>query len=294
MSTTINISQQQHQQQQQKQHLLTGTLTLGSLSQEIPISPIPTTLIDNYNNNNEINNNINNYNNNYNNNNYNKENNIKKGFLYFNLNNMPEFVEEGAKLINDRIKNQLKLKNPFIISPETSTIAMIHVLRTKYNIPCLLLSKKKRPTCLSTLYNQSQQSQSRNLQCDEHTINNSEESELIICEEYHAITSNTTNKLYFECCNNINLQNFDIIIVDNVCTTASTLIAIYKLLIRAGYKENIIETIVLFTEGEERREIKVFGCDKDYNNYCNEKNNEVLLLGTFKIYSFGHLPFYDL
>lgn len=54
-------------------------------------------------------------------------------FLYFNLNNMPEFVEEGARLVAERVK-ELKLTNPYFVTPETSTISMAHVLRTKYNI----------------------------------------------------------------------------------------------------------------------------------------------------------------
>lgn len=54
-------------------------------------------------------------------------------FLYFNLNNMPTFVEEGARLVAERVK-ELKLTNPYFVTPETSTISMAHVLRTKYQI----------------------------------------------------------------------------------------------------------------------------------------------------------------
>ena len=70
-------------------------------------------------------------------------------FLYFKTNDIPELVEEGAKLIAARIK-ELGLKNPYFVTPEASTFAIAHLLRTKYGIPGVVISKSKKPTDFET------------------------------------------------------------------------------------------------------------------------------------------------
>lgn len=141
-------------------------------------------------------------------------------FLYFNLNDMPEFVEEGARLISQRIK-ELNLPNPFFVTPETSTISLAHVLRTKYSIPGIIVSKHKKPNDID-----------------------------VVSEEYCSITSMEKKILYLDKSNSVLFKNTDIVIIDNVCTTGETIRAVYRLLCKCGadYKK-IIETIVLFTEG---------------------------------------------
>jgi len=159
---------------------------------------------------------------------------ITSGFLYFNLNSMPDLVEEGARLIAERISS-LKLNNPHIVTPESSTIAMMHVLHVKYNIPSTILSKRRRPG-------------------DNEVIN----------VHYCAVTSNHINTLFIE--KDLNLLGKDIIIVDNVVTTGETIKAVYTLLMQIGAPEPI-EAIVLFTEGETEE-----GCESTLvvdNKYLN-------------------------
>ena len=140
-------------------------------------------------------------------------------FLYFNLNDMPDFVEEGARLIAEHIK-ALNLEHPFFVTPETSTISLAHVLRTKYNIDGIIISKRKKPNDCQTL-----------------------------CEEYCAYTSLENKTLYLDM--SIDLSDKNIVIIDNVCTTGQTLKAVYKLLCNAGvHTDKIAQAIVLFTEGE--------------------------------------------
>jgi len=147
-------------------------------------------------------------------------------FLYFNINDMPEFVEEGARMIVERIK-ELNLKNPYFVTPETSTISIAHVLRTKYNIDGTIISKRKKLNNIDTLF-----------------------------QEYCAITSLDKKTLYLE--KSIDLSNKDIVIIDNVCTTGETLKAVFQLLCKAGVdSDRIKEAIVLFTEGVEHEEIKL-------------------------------------
>ena len=147
-------------------------------------------------------------------------------FLYFNLNDMPDFVEEGARLIAEHIK-ALNLEHPFFVTPETSTISLAHVLRTKYNIDGIIISKRKKPNDCQTL-----------------------------CEEYCAYTSLENKTLYLDM--SIDLSDKNIVIIDNVCTTGQTLKAVYKLLCNAGvHTDKIAQAIVLFTEGEKLESVKI-------------------------------------
>lgn len=147
-------------------------------------------------------------------------------FLYFSLNDMPEFIEEGARLIAERIR-ALNLKNPFFVTPETSTIALAHVLRTKYHIDGIIVSKHKKPNDVDT-----------------------------ISQEYCAVTSKEKKTLFLD--KSIDLSGKDIVIIDNVCTTGETIKAVYQLLEKVGvdYKK-IIAAIVLFTEGKEISEVAI-------------------------------------
>lgn len=147
-------------------------------------------------------------------------------FLYFNLNDMPDFVEEGARLIAERIK-ELGLENPYFVTPEASTIALAHVLRTKYNIDGVIVSKRKKPDDV-----------------DVESI------------EYCAVTSLDTKTLYLE--KGTDFSGKDIVIIDNVCTTGETIRATYKLLCQVGVDcEKIAEAIVLFTEGEDMTSVEI-------------------------------------
>ena len=162
----------------------TSTLVLGNVRATVEIAPIP--------------------------------GDITSGFLYFNLNTMPELVEEGARLVNERIKS-LGLKNPHIVTPESSTIAMMHVLKTKYQIPSTVLSKRRRPGDRD-----------------------------VVSVHYCAVTSNYSNTSFIE--RNLDLSEKDVIIVDNVVTTGETLKDVYLLLM--SIKAPVpVEAIVLFTEG---------------------------------------------
>lgn len=143
---------------------------------------------------------------------------ITSGFLYFNLNTMPDFVEEGARLVSERI-TLLGLKNPHIITPESSTIAMMHVLHIKYNIPSTILSKRRRPGDKN-----------------------------VISIQYCAVTSKHSNMLFIE--KSHNFSGKDLVIVDNVVTTGETLKAVDALLKSIG-APHAVEAIVLFTEGKD-------------------------------------------
>jgi len=148
-------------------------------------------------------------------------------FLYFNLNEMPDFVEEGARLIAEHIQS-LGLKNPFFVTPETSTMSMAHVLRTKYGINGVILTKQRKPG-----------------------------QDTVFSQEYCACTSLNKKQLYLP--TSIDLKDKDVVIIDNVCTTGETLRAVYKLLCMAGVdSQRIVKGIVLFTEGQKTDAVKIF------------------------------------
>ena len=147
-------------------------------------------------------------------------------FLYFNLNEMPDFVEEGARLIAERIKS-LHLVHPFFVTPEASTISIAHVLRTKYGIDGVIVAKNKKPG-----------------------------EGIVFSQEYCACTSLDKKTLYLPA--SVDLADKDIVIIDNVCTTGETLKAVYKLLCMAGAdSKRIVEGLVLFTEGEKTEQVEI-------------------------------------
>lgn len=168
------------------------TLVLGEVRTTIPVTPIPGE--------------------------------IGSGFLYFNLTNMPDFVEEGARLIAETIlkRKEITGRPSYVIAPETSMNCVIQLLRSLYNIPCLVLMKRRRPGDVELIH-----------------------------EEYFAVTSTNSNTLYIEV--DTDLRGYDIFIVDNVCTTGETIRACCSLLGRLRHSVAPSEAIVLFTEGERRK-----------------------------------------
>lgn len=151
-------------------------------------------------------------------------------FLYFKLNDQPDLVEEGAKLIAERI-NTLALKNVFFVTPEASTIALAHVLRTTYKMDGLIIYKNPQ-------------------------INDEEP----LFVEYDVITATNKKELFLgrNKIKEFDLVNKEIVIIDSICTKGGTICATYKLLTDAGVKpEHIKEAITLFNEGEPKNSIGV-------------------------------------
>jgi GTP cyclohydrolase II len=149
-------------------------------------------------------------------------------FLYFKTNDIPELVEEGARLIAERIK-ALGLENPYFVTPEASTFAIAHLLRTTYAIPGVVISKNKKPSDFETFH-----------------------------VDYCAITSTDRKTLYLDKQQAKEMEGKDIVLFDNVCTTGETLRAVYELLVLSRVNSaRIREAIVLFTEGEDTDRIKI-------------------------------------
>lgn len=149
-------------------------------------------------------------------------------FLYFKTNDIPELVEEGARLIAERIRD-LHLENPYFVTPEASTISIAHLLRTKYGIPGVIVGKSKKPTDFETY-----------------------------SVDYSAITSSDRKTLYLDKAQKMEMEGKDIVVFDNVCTTGETIRAVYELILKAGvHCDHIREAIVLFTEGEDVDHIKI-------------------------------------
>lgn len=174
---------------------IAGLLTLGSVAKQVPLAKLP-----------------------------------KGGgyFLYFKLNDHSDLVEEGARLMAERIQ-ALGLKNPCFVTPEASTIAMAHVLRTKYQIDGLIIYKNKQIDDVNP-----------------------------ICVQYDTVTATDKKQLFLGMNKVARLKNKDIIIIDSVCTTGGTIRGTYNLLIQAGISASkIIEATMLFTEGEKRANIEV-------------------------------------
>lgn len=149
-------------------------------------------------------------------------------FLYFKLNDHPDLVEEAAVDIAIRL-TALKLKNPYFVTPEASTIALAHVLRTKYRIPGMIIYKNKQ-------------------------INDVDP----VCVQYDTVTSTDKKQLFLDKQKAVEMHGKDIIILDSICTTGGTLRGTYNLLVKAGVPaDRIKEATVLFTEGTPRESIEI-------------------------------------
>jgi adenine/guanine phosphoribosyltransferase-like PRPP-binding protein len=144
-------------------------------------------------------------------------------FLYFKLNDHPEWVNEGARLIAEHIES-CGINNPYFVTPEASTIALAHVLRSKYHIPGRIVYKNNQ-------------------------INDVDP----ISVQYDAITSTDKKQLFLGLNHVQEMKNRNIIILDSICTSGGTLRGTYDLLIKAGVPMiNIREACVLFTEDTPR------------------------------------------
>jgi adenine/guanine phosphoribosyltransferase-like PRPP-binding protein len=173
----------------------TGELTLGTITKQIPRAKLP---------------------------------NGSGYFLYFKLNDHADLVEEGARLIALRIKNS-GLRNPFFVTPEASTIALAHVLRTTYGINGLVIYKNKQ-------------------------INDIDP----VCVQYDTVTATDKKQLFLGLNKAAELEDKDIIILDSVCTSGGTVRGTYDLLIKAGIPASRIkEATMLFTEGVMRDSLTV-------------------------------------
>lgn len=149
-------------------------------------------------------------------------------FLYFKLNDHPDLVEEGARLIAERIKS-MGLENPYFVTPEASTIALAHVLRTRYNINGLVIYKNKQINDIDPV----------NVQ-------------------YDTVTATEKKQLFLGMNKASELTDKDIFILDSVCTSGGTIRATYDLLIKSGVPANRIkEATMLFNEGTPRENIEV-------------------------------------
>jgi GTP cyclohydrolase II len=151
---------------------------------------------------------------------------VASGFLYFNLSNMPDFVIEGARLIYSRILNLKHTKPIMVLAPEASMNCVVQQLRTRFSVPGMIVSKKPRPG-----------------------------EKQLLCEEYYAVTAVHKNTLYLEA--DLDLSAYDVVLIDNVCTSGETLKACYRLLNRLRVPVRPLEAIVLFTEGTVRTTISL-------------------------------------
>ncbi len=180
----------------------TGELKLGDISKQIPMTKIPT---------------------------------APGYFMYVKLNEHPDLVNEGARLIAERISS-LNIQNPYFVTAEASTIAMAHMLRDKYKINGLILYKKKQLDDIDP-----------------------------VSITYKAVTSPNEQQLFLGKNKSAALLDKEIIIIDSICTTGGTLKGIYDLLIKAGVKpQQIKEATMLFTEGTPLHRIEV--SDEKYLN----------------------------
>lgn len=147
-------------------------------------------------------------------------------FAYLKLNDHPDFVEEGARLIAEFVKG----RHPYFVTAEASTMALAHVLRSQYGMDGL------------TLYKTAQ-------------LNDVDP----VSVTYSAITSRSEQKLFLGK-NRMKklLQADEVILLDSICTKGSTLKAIYEVLIKAGVAaDKITEAVVLFNEGEPKAGLDV-------------------------------------
>jgi adenine/guanine phosphoribosyltransferase-like PRPP-binding protein len=143
-------------------------------------------------------------------------------FLYFKLNDHPALIEEAARLIAEHIA-ALKLKNPYFVTPEASTLALAHVLRHKYQINGATIYKTQQLTDVDP-----------------------------VSIDYDTVTSLNKKMLYLGKERADEMRDKDIFILDSVCTTGGTISGTYQLLLKAGIApERIVEATMLFTEGRE-------------------------------------------
>jgi len=142
-------------------------------------------------------------------------------FVYFNMNEegMSDFVEEGARLIAEHAG---PVQDTVLFTAETSTLAVSHVLRTKYGYEVQVMTKKKRPNGYECIY-----------------------------EEYCAVTSTQKSTLYFDACYKTPKKRA--VFFDNVCTTGETIKAAHRILMRLGIP--LYKSMVFFTEGEQTTSI---------------------------------------
>ena len=168
---------------------------------------------------------------------------IASGFLYFNTNNDIDLKSEAVRLIREHLAK--KYTKPFLIAPESSMTGIVSILGFEDKIPHYILGKQRRA------------------------------GEEDMAEfSYFAVTSVKSNTLYIP--RKLDLTGYDVVIVDNVCTTGNTLQACYELLMKLEKPVRPKEVVVLFTEGEKRDKLAV--------------RPDV----TLPITSFSHLPLYEL
>lgn len=150
-------------------------------------------------------------------------------FAYLKLNDIPEFVEEGARLVAGYIKSS-GYKRPYFVTAEASTLALAHVLRARYGIDGV------------TLYKSAQ-------------LNDVDP----VSAPYSAITALGEQKLFLGKNRMKKLLEADeVIILDSICTKGSTIRAMYNVVMKAGVSpDKIKEAVVLFTEGEPRQTLDV-------------------------------------
>lgn len=146
-----------------------------------------------------------------------------KKFLYFRLNERTKLVEEGCRLIIEKVKALPGLENPVILLPEASTFVLGYLLK-KSGFDVSYVRKKVYPDMARGE---------------------------VISESCSPVTAKDKVLLYME----KDCQDFKgrhAVIVDSVCTTSNTLGACYRLLTRLRHPpSSIYGAIVLFTEGEE-------------------------------------------
>lgn len=150
-------------------------------------------------------------------------------FAYFKLNDLPHFVDEGARLIAEYVK-QAGYKQPYFVTAEASTSALAHVLRSQYGIEGLMLYKSAQLNDVDP-----------------------------VSATYSAITARGEQKLFLGR-NRMQelLQAEEVIIMDSIVTKGSTLKAIYDVVVKAGVSpDKIKEAVVLFTEGDPKTELNV-------------------------------------
>lgn len=152
-------------------------------------------------------------------------------FLYFNLNALPAFVEEGASLVDGVIEAGTHSAEPILVLPETSTIALGHVLTTTYGRHCILVSKSQKPgdgDRVSVSYCAATSTAVKTMYVDRNDM--------------RARMEGGPRPIYF---------------VDNVCTTGETLRALYKLMCECGVADCVVGAVVLFTEGVDMKQVEV-------------------------------------